>query len=256
MLRPCIDLHQGQVKQIVGGTLNDDETPQTNFQTDRAPSWYASLYRGDDLRGGHVIMLGPGNEDAARDALGAWPGGMHIGGGINPDNAAQWLDAGASHVIVTSYVFRDGKIDYERLDRLVDAVSSERLVLDLSCRMRDGVYYVVTDRWTRFTETPVNAETLLRLAEKCDEFLVHGVDVEGRSQGIDDELVELLARHSPIPTTYAGGVRSLDDMRRVCQVGRGRLDLTIGSALDIFGGSIPYRSAVELDRELRPGDPS
>jgi phosphoribosylformimino-5-aminoimidazole carboxamide ribotide isomerase len=198
------------------------------------------LYKADGLTGGHVIALGPGNEAAARAALGAYPGGLHMGGGVNLDNAADWLDAGASHVIVTSFVFHQGQLDHERLDALVSLVGKDRLVLDLSCRKRDGAYWIVTDRWQTFTEVPVTPETLGGLAEYCDEFLVHGVDVEGRQAGIEDELVILLGKYSPIPATYAGGARSFADLDRVETLGGGRVHLTIGSALDIFGGDLPY----------------
>lgn len=250
MFRPCIDLHEGKVKQIIGGTLADDARPVTHFETDRSPAYYARLYRSDDLRGGHVILLGPGNEDAAREALAAWPGGLQLGGGVTPRNALEWLDAGASHVIVTSYVFREGRIAWERLKELQNLVSRERLVLDLSCRKRENRYYVVTDRWQKWTETEVNAQTLNRLAEYADEFLVHAADVEGKQQGVDLDLVSLLGAQSPIPTTYAGGGRSLDDIRAVWQAGKGRLSLTIGSALDIFGGPLPYGEVVALSRSL------
>ncbi|MFP4379455.1 MAG: phosphoribosylformimino-5-aminoimidazole carboxamide ribotide isomerase [Candidatus Sumerlaeia bacterium] len=249
-LRPCIDLHNGKVKQIVGGSLNDTDAPETNFETEMSPAWFAELYKEDGLQGGHVIMLGPGNEDAAREALAAWPGGLQVGGGIRPENARQWLDAGASHVIVTSYVFRDGKIDWHRLHEISDTVGSERLVLDLSCRKRGGIYYVVTDRWQKFTEVPVNGETLLKLAEYADEFLVHAADVEGKQAGMDEELIAILAARSPIPTTYAGGVRNLDDIRLIWKESRGRLNVTVGSALDIFGGPMSYQEAVGLSREL------
>lgn len=254
--RPCIDLHEGRVKQIVGGSLRDGERPETNFETDRSSSWFADLYRRDGLAGGHVILLGPGNESAARQALTAWPGGLQVGGGVTAENARAWLEAGASHVIVTSYVFREGLVDWEHLSELTRAIGRERLVLDLSCRRRpdpDGSpdrYFVVTDRWQKFTETEICPATLERLAGSAAEFLIHAADIEGRQQGIDLELVELLARHSPIPATYAGGARGLEDLRTVWQTGRGRLGLTIGSALDLFGGPIPYREVVTLAREL------
>jgi len=251
--RPCIDLHQGKVKQIVGLTLREEQPggrsrPVTHFETDRSPAYFARLYREDRLPGGHVIMLGPGNEAAALEALAAYPGGLQIGGGIHPGNAAAYLDAGASHVIVTSFVFREGRIDYDRLNQLVSAVGRERLVLDLSCRKRDGVYWVVTDRWQRFTEVVITPPNLAHLARFCAEFLVHGVDVEGRREGIQEDLVELLGSAAPIPTTYAGGARSLEDLERVKQRGQGRIDLTIGSALDLFGGDLPYRAVVEWQR--------
>lgn len=248
--RPCIDLHRGRVVQIVGGSLNDaaDEGPETNYSTERSPAEFARLYQEDDLPGGHVIALGPGNRAAALSALLAFPGGLQMGGGVNPDNAHVYLDAGASHVIVTSYVFSDGVVDMERLGSLVGAVGKERLVLDLSCRYRETDFWIVTDRWQRFTETPVRPDTLAALADHCDEFLVHGVDVEGKMQGIQADLVELLGVYSPIPVTYAGGVRAFADLDRVDELGGGRVDLTIGSALDIFGGEIPYRDVVDWQR--------
>ena len=239
--RPCIDLKEGKVVQIVGGTLNSEGTQAySNFESDTSPSDFARRYRELDLPGGHVISLGPGNRAAAIEALKAFPGGMHFGGGVTPDNASDFLDVGASHVIVTSYVFRDGVVDYERLGELVKVVGSKRLVLDLSCRFQDGAYWVVTDRWTRFTELSVSATTLDALSKYCDEFLVHGVEVEGKMGGIEEQLVQLLGEHSPIPVTYAGGARRLEDMDLVNTLGRGRVDLTIGSALDIFGGKVPF----------------
>jgi len=193
MFRPCIDLHEGKVKQIVGGTLTGDSSAlQTNFVSTRSAAWYAELYRRDDLTGGHVIMLGPGNEGAAREALAVFPGGLQIGGGIQLDNASGWLEAGASHVIVTSWVFQNGQLDWARLRQLAEAIGKKRLVLDLSCRKRDGIYWVVTDRWQKWTELTIEEPTLARLAEWCDEFLVHAVDVEGLCRGVDLELVEKL----------------------------------------------------------------
>lgn len=250
MFRPCIDLHEGIVKQIVGGSLSDAaDALRTNFVSERPAEWYAELYRRDGLKGGHIIQLGAGNETAARAALRAFPGGMHLGGGVNEDNAVAWLDAGASHVIVTSWVFRDGKLDEARLARLVGKIGRERLVLDLSCRQRDGRYWVVTDRWQKFTSLEVNRATLQGLSVHCTEFLVHAVDVEGLCLGVNIELVRLLAGASPIPVTYAGGARSLEDLEWVTREGRGRVDLTIGSALDIFGGSgVRYADCVAFNR--------
>ena len=245
--RPCIDLHNGKVKQIVGSSLRDDhpEFLKTNFTADKPSSWYAELYRQDNLTGGHIIKLGPGNDAAAREALAAWPGGMQIGGGVTAANCRKWIDLGASHVIVTSYVFAEGKIARERLDNLVDIVGRERLVLDLSCRKRGDDYYIVTDRWQKFTEVTVCPQVLEDLARCCDEFLIHAAEVEGKCSGIERGLVEKLARWSPLPTTYAGGVRDLEDMRLIRDIGGGRIDLTVGSALDIFGGStLTYREAV------------
>ncbi|MDR0779959.1 MAG: phosphoribosylformimino-5-aminoimidazole carboxamide ribotide isomerase [Pseudomonadales bacterium] len=240
--RPCIDLHHGKVVQIVGGSLDERSAAslRTNFVSTRAPDDYARLYRDAQLPGGHVISLGGGNQSAALAALCAWPLGMQYGGGVNPDNAPHYLDAGASHVIVTSYVFSAGRIDADRLAQLVKRVGRERLVLDLSCRKREGRYYVVTDRWQTFTEQEVNAALLERLGDNCAEFLVHGVDVEGLKQGIEEELIVLLGEHSPLPVTYAGGVSRLADLDRVQGLGQGRVDLTIGSALDIFGGTVAF----------------
>jgi phosphoribosylformimino-5-aminoimidazole carboxamide ribotide isomerase len=220
MFRPCIDLHEGKVKQVVGGTLSDvPGRLQTNFVSDRSAAWFAELYRRDGLSGGHVIMLGPGNETEARAALKAFPGGLHIGGGINADNAKAWLDAGASHVIVTSWVFQQGHLDQARLARMVETVGRDRLVLDLSCRKRDGEYWVVSDRWQNFTELKVNRETLQKLASQCAEFLVHAVDVEGLCCGVDRELVLRLTESVTVPTTYAGGATSLADLEDVTRLG-------------------------------------
>ncbi|WP_457577259.1 phosphoribosylformimino-5-aminoimidazole carboxamide ribotide isomerase [Desulfomarina sp.] len=248
--RPCIDLHKGKVKQIVGSTLNDDKPDEltTNFTATQSPAWFAKLYQGDNLNGGHIIKLGPGNDDAARMALSAWPGGMQIGGGITAENAVRWLDYGASHVIVTSYVFSGGKIDEDRLLKLVKAVGRRRLVLDLSCRKRGEDFYIVTDRWQKFTDEIINPELLERLAAQCDEFLVHGADVEGKCSGIETELVRKLGKWSPIPTTYAGGVRNLSDMQVIREVGQGRIDVTVGSSLDIFGGQLSYEEAISFCR--------
>jgi phosphoribosylformimino-5-aminoimidazole carboxamide ribotide isomerase len=248
MFRPCIDLHDGKVKQIVGGTLGDSGL-RTNFVSEKPASWFAELYRRDNLAGGHVIMLGPGNEKPARTALAAFPDGFQIGGGINAQNAREWLDAGASHVIATSWVFRDGRLDEARLGELVKVVGKSRLVLDLSCRRRDGNYFVVTDRWQKFTELAIAPEMLRKLAGSCDEFLIHAVDVEGLCRGIDRELVEKLGSWTPIPTTYAGGANSLGDLEEVTRLGRGKIDLTIGSALDIYGGrGVKYEDCVEFNR--------
>jgi phosphoribosylformimino-5-aminoimidazole carboxamide ribotide isomerase len=256
MFRPCIDLHEGRVKQIVGGSL-DTHQLRTNFVSEKPSSWFAELYRADQLHGGHVIMLGPGNESAALEALRAYPGGLQLGGGVNSDNAQRYLDAGASHVIVTSWIFRDGRIEWDRLNKLVAKIGKQRLVLDLSCRKRDGEYFVVTDRWQKFTDVTLSRETLANMAQYCHEFLIHAVDVEGLCRGIDHELVEKLSQWSTIPTTYAGGARSLQDLETVTNVSNNRVDLTIGSALDIFGGTgITYRDCVTFNRSLAGRTPS
>ena len=249
MFRPCIDLRHGKVVQIVGASLAEDGSATVNYESDQPSAWYAARYRDDALTGGHIVMLGEGNEDAARAALEVWPGGMQIGGGINPGNAAGWLEAGASHVVVTSWLFVDGELCPDRLEALVSEVGRERIVIDLSCRRRDGAHWVVSERWQRFTSFRLTADVLGNLAESCAEFLVHGVDVEGLGQGIDVELVELLSECATIPVTYAGGARSIADLHTVHDISGGRVDLTIGSALDIFGGSgIRYADCVEFNR--------
>lgn len=251
--RPCIDLHQGKVKQIVGSTLSDapGQAPVTNFEATQPSSAFAELYKRDGLPGGHVIMLGPGNEEAAKAALRAYPGGLQVGGGITPANAAGYLEAGASHIIVTSYVFRDGVLDEGRLAEVVAAVGRERLVLDLSCRRKapGGPFYVVTDRWQKFTSLELSRETLVSLAAHCSEFLVHAVDVEGKQSGIEQDLVRLLGEWSTLPVTYAGGARALADLVLVDELGGGKVDLAIGSALDCFGGKLPYDDVVAWSRK-------
>ena len=252
--RPCIDLHDGKVKQIVGNTLTDTpgKGPATNFETDAPSSYFAELYKRDGLTGGHVIMLGPGNRQAALDALAAFPGGLQAGGGITPDNARGYLDAGASHVIVTSYVFSGNSVQWDRLAALAKSVGKKRLVLDLSCRKQEGRYIIAIDRWQASSGVELTAGTAARLAEFCDEFLVHAVDVEGKRQGIDSALVRLLAADSPIISTYAGGIRSIVDLEEIKQAGNDRVDATIGSALDIFGGSLKYRDVVEWHKRQNP----
>jgi phosphoribosylformimino-5-aminoimidazole carboxamide ribotide isomerase len=237
--RPCIDLHAGQVKQVVGGSFGegDDGAPVENFVSERPAEHFAGLYREDGLEGGHVIMLGPGNDDAARAALAAYPGGLQIGGGITPGNAAAWLDAGASHVVVTSYCFEGGQFSEQRLAELVAAVGAERLVLDLSCRASaGGGWRVAKDRWRTVTDLEVTAEALDRLSGSCAEFLVHAADVEGQCGGVDGALVRMLGEWAGAPVTYAGGARSVEDLAEVESLSGGTVDLTIGSALDLFGG--------------------
>lgn len=247
--RPCIDLHDGKVKQIVGSTLKDDDPSSllTNFTAEHPSSWFAELYKKDALTGGHIIKLGPGNDAAAAEALAAWPGGMQIGGGITAENGKQWLEKGASHVIVTSYVFQGGQVNDERLQKLVQSVGKEHLVLDLSCRKKGDEYYIVTDRWQKFTNVIISPEVIEGFAKLCDEFLVHAADVEGQCRGIETDLVEKLSNWSPIPTTYAGGVKDIADMELIQNIGGNRLHATVGSALDIFGGStMTYKEVVNF----------
>ena len=246
--RPCIDIHNGKVKQIVGGSLSDKgDMAIENYTSNLNADFYAEKYKKDGLKGGHIILLNPktseyyeATKQQAMLALNAYPGGMQIGGGITAENAAEYMNAGASHVIVTSYVFENGEIHWDNLKKLVEAVGKERVVLDISCRKKDGKYFVVTDRWQVFSNVEVDAELLAALAEYCDEFLVHGVDVEGKSSGVEKELVELLANWNKIPITYAGGIGSIADLEEFRKISEGKLDFTIGSALDLFGGHLAY----------------
>ena len=236
--RPCIDLHDGQVKQIVGSTLQDDDSPQENFVAEQSASWFAKKYMNDELAGGHVIKLGAGNEEAATAALKAFPGGLQIGGGINGDNAQQWLEAGASHVIVTSWLFdADGKFLPDRLDELVDRIGKENIVIDLSCKRTSVGWTVAMNRWQTLTDLNVEAATLDALAGRCDEFLIHAADVEGKCAGIDVELVQVMGDWDGIPMTYAGGVANMQDVELVASASKGNVDVTVGSALDLFGGT-------------------
>jgi phosphoribosylformimino-5-aminoimidazole carboxamide ribotide isomerase len=254
--RPCIDLHDGRVKQIVGSSLSDSGAGlKTNFETDRSPAWFAELYKKDGIRGGHVIMLGKGNVDAAKAALAAYPSGLQVGGGITADNALEYLNAGASHVIVTSWIFPEGKLDRKRLERLSQTVGKERLVLDLSCkRVSDPEdtnprWKIAINRWQTLIDIEITAETLEDLSRYCDEFLIHAADVEGKQQGMDDELIMFLAEFSPIPCTYAGGAKSLKDLEHCKKISNGKIDLTIGSALDLFGGKgVKYEDCVRFNK--------
>ena len=246
--RPCIDIHNGRVKQIVGGSLTDrDDRAVENFAASQDAAYFAQLYRRDGLKGGHVILLNPPSSEyyqqtkaQALDALRAYPGGLQIGGGITADNAAEYIEAGASHVIVTSYVFQDGDIKWERMERLSKTVGRGHVVIDLSCRKRDDGYYIVTDRWQKFTDVRLSGDILHEISRYCDEFLVHGVDVEGRQAGIEKELAGMLGDYRGIPVTYAGGIGSLEELADFERITGGRVDFTIGSALDLFGGRIPY----------------
>ncbi len=246
--RPCIDIHNGKVKQIVGGSLKDTgNQAQENFVAAQDAAFFAKLYQKHHLKGGHIILLNPAGSEYYEDtkaqaveALRAYPGGMQAGGGINLENAREFLEAGASHVIVTSYVFQKGIIHYDRLDKLLKVTGKEHLVLDLSCRRKGGEYYVVTDRWQKFTEEKIDESLLQKLASYADEFLVHAVDVEGKAQGIEQELVSLLGDWADIPITYAGGIGSYEDLELLRRLGKGRLNFTVGSALDLFGGKLEF----------------
>lgn len=252
--RPCIDIHNGKVKQIVGGSLRDaGNLARENFVSEQDAAFFARLYRNAGIRGGHIILLNPvGSEyyeqtkEQALLALKTFPGGMQIGGGITAENAQEFLEAGASHVIVTSYGFRDGHIFYDRLKELVKAVGKDRLVLDLSCKKTELGYRIVTDRWQKVTEEQVDEALLERLSAYCDEFLVHAVDVEGKANGIETELAGLLGAWGKLPVTYAGGVHSYEDLKILKELGNNRLNVTVGSALDLFGGKLEWKKVLEL----------
>lgn len=252
--RPCIDIHNGQVKQIVGGSLCDKgNAADENFVSQQNGGYYGKLYKSRDLSGGHIILLNPvgseyydADKQQAFSALKEFEGGLQIGGGITPDNAAEFLSAGASHVIVTSCVFKNGDINFDVLDKLTAKVGKNRLVLDLSCRKRDGEYYIVTDRWQKFTDVKLDEKSIDMFSKYCDEFLVHAVDVEGKAKGIEQQVAAMLGKYCDIPSTYAGGISSFDDLAILKDLGGGRIDFTIGSALDIFGGHMDFEEVVRF----------
>ncbi len=252
--RPCIDIHNGAVKQIVGGSLRDEaDKAKDNFVSELNADFYADMYKKSGISGGHIIILNKSDSqfyemdlEQAKLALSSYPHGLQIGGGINADNAKSFINMGASHVIVTSYVFKDGKIDYHNLKCLCETVGKDKIVLDLSCRKKEGKYYIVTDRWQNFTDEIVCHDTLDELAGYCSEYLIHAVDVEGKAQGIEAELVELLGSWGKIPMTYAGGVSSFEDLKLLKKLGKDKLDVTIGSALDIFGGNLIYEEVISF----------
>ncbi len=246
--RPCIDIHNGRVKQIIGGSLADkNDFASENFVSGYNADHYGRLYSDRGLSGGHIIILNAADSEyyeqdrqQAFAALKAFPQGLQAGGGVTAENAADYLEKGASHVIVTSYVFKNGEINMPRLDRLVSEVGREHLVLDLSCRRRDGKYMIVTDRWQKFTDTEVTRNTILELSGMCDEFLIHAVDSEGKQQGIQREVAALLGSVPEVTATYAGGIASWEDLELLKKLGCGHVDFTIGSALDIFGGKLDF----------------
>lgn len=252
--RPCIDIHNGQVKQIVGGSLCDEgNLAKENFVSEQTAAFFANLYKDKEIKGGHIILLNPPasvfymqTKNQAIEALKAYPGGLQVGGGITPENAGEYLDAGASHVIVTSYVFKDGILHRERLKEMIKAVSAKRLVLDLSCRKKNGLYYIVTDRWQKYTDVILDKKTIDELSGCCDEFLIHAVDVEGKASGIEEELVSFLGEFCGIPTTYAGGVHSFEDLKALKELGQNKIDVTIGSALDLFGGKMKFEEVLDF----------
>lgn len=258
--RPCIDIHNGKVKQIVGGSLRDaGDKAEENFVAEKDADYFARLYKRDGLLGGHIILLNKpdspyfqATKEQAKRALAAYPGGLQIGGGITKENAEEYLALGASHVIVTSAVFQEGQLSWERLKELSAVTGKERLVLDLSCRRRGDQYYIVTDRWQTFTKETVSLDLLQRLSEYCAEFLIHGVDVEGKRSGLEEDLVRLLGSWKKSPVTYAGGVGSFSDLERLAEFSGGSLDVTIGSGLDLFGGNLKYEEVLKFMEQETP----
>lgn len=258
--RGCIDIHAGQVKQIVGGTLTKDDLPletkdstTENFVLTKPSLFYADLYRQHGVEGCHVIKLGsnPANDEAARLACATWPNHLQVGGGINDTNALQWLDEyKASQVIVTSWLFSsaDGKtiLDWAKLQKISNLVGKDRLVVDLSCRevkTASGTKWVVAiNKWQTLTDSELSEEFLAQVAQYCSEFLIHAADVEGLCNGIDEKLVEQLGKWCPSGfagrIVYAGGAKLVDDLALVKRLSDGKVDLTYGSALDIFGGKL------------------
>ncbi|MGL5258897.1 MAG: phosphoribosylformimino-5-aminoimidazole carboxamide ribotide isomerase [Lachnospiraceae bacterium] len=255
--RPCIDIHNGSVKQIVGGSLLDQgDYAKENFVSEYDAVFYSNLYKKSNIKGGHIILLNQESspyyettKNQGIQALNAYPNGLQIGGGIHTKNATSFIEAGASHVIVTSFVFKDGKINYESLEALVEVVGKEKIVLDLSCRKKENEYYIVTDRWQKFTTVKLTNETFDFFAKYCDEFLVHAVDVEGKSNGIEEDLLQILGNWNKIPITYAGGVASFADLEQLKKLGKNKIDVTIGSSLDLFGGHMEYERVLSYCKE-------
>lgn len=252
--RPCIDIHNGRVKQIIGSTLTDEKDfAKENFVSEKNAAYYAGLYKKQHLKGGHIILLNGADspyfektKEEAVSALRAYPGGMQIGGGIHAENAGEYLNAGASHVIVTSYVFQKGEIRKDRLKALKKAVGKERVVLDLSVRKYEDGYYVMTDRWQKKSHVKVDLELLKKLSVYCGEYLIHAVDVEGKNSGIEKQLVEMLSGFYELPVTYAGGIHSYEDLELMKKLGQNRIHITVGSALDLFGGELEFQKICQL----------
>ena len=257
--RPCIDIHNGKIKQIVGSSLRDEgNQAEENFVSQQDGAFYANFYKKDQIKGGHIILLNSKDSEYYEEtkkqallALRTWPGGFQVGGGITAENAQEFLDAGASHVIVTSYVFRDGQVNYQNLEKLQKEVGKDRLVIDLSCRKKeDGAYYVVTERWQKFTKEKLGEPLLEEFGAFCDEFLIHAVDVEGKASGIDRNLIRMLERFKALPITYAGGVTTMEDVESIKECGRNHINVTIGSALDLFGGKLSYEEVLQKIKKI------
>ena len=250
--RPCIDIHDGKVKQIVGSSLTD-KSAKENFISDKDSAYFANLYKDNNLYGGHVIILNKAgtpeyeaSKNEAIKAFAAFPGGLQIGGGINEKNASEFIETGASHVIVTSYLFEDNKLSFGRMKLLKDAVGKDRVVFDLSCKKVEDKYFVTTNRWQTITETEMNVDLLCKLEEYCDEYLIHAVDVEGKCNGPELDIIKGLSNYNGNKVTYAGGIRSYEDIEAINRISNERIDFTIGSALDIFGGKLEFDKVCKM----------
>lgn len=254
--RPCIDIHNGKVKQIVGSSLSEKDgvsSAKNNFVSSRSAGEYAKLYKTHGLFGGHVVMLNaPGDSmyeetlAQAKEALSVFPGGLQIGGSINHKNAADFIALGASHVVVTSFVFHEGLVDMDKLKSLCDAVGPEKIVLDLSVKKVENDYHVATERWQNISKECVNLDLFERLSPYCSEFLIHGADVEGKRRGIDEDLVSRLSAWEGKKIIYAGGIGNLKDIEKIREISGGKLDFTVGSALDLFGGPLKFGDVIKL----------
>ncbi|KAF6005708.1 hypothetical protein HII12_005282 [Brettanomyces bruxellensis] len=244
----CIDIHGGKVKQIVGGTLNQDDTEQskntcksnleTNFVSEKSSSYYAKLYEEHGIIRTHVIKLGSLEENnrVAIEALKAWPKHLQIGGGINDTNAKYWIQQGADKVIVTSWLFPKGQFDKSRLERISQLVGKEHLVVDLSYFDAGGVEQ---GRLLSYSRGTARNSSFMQLMLKAF------------CKGIDQELVAKLAEWCTSPIVYAGGAKSIDDLKLVDKLSHGRVDLTFGSALDLFGGKlVRFKDCCKWNQQL------
>ena len=245
IFRPCIDLHQGKIRQIVGITLTDKAGPKINFSATKSVEWFVDLYKADNLQDGHIILLGEGNEKVALRAIKRWPAAFQVGGQMNIDNASFWLDKGAKKIIFTSWLIEKETIHWQRLENLAKKITPQKIVLDLSCQYFDGDYYIMTEQWKNKSKHSLG-KVAAKLADYCSEFLIHATSVEGQKKGIEKKLIKTLADYKkPAEITYAGGITTQEDIEFIIQEGQSRLFFTVGSALDIFGGTLSYRLLVD-----------
>lgn len=255
--RPCIDIHNGKVKQIVGSSLRDaNDYAKENFVSEKGADFFADLYKEKNLKGGHVILLNSkdsefyeATKEEALRALEAFPKGLGVGGGITDENAGEFLHAGASHVIVTSYLFEDGRLSKEKMEKLRDVAGREHIVFDLSVKRFEDGYHIMSNRWQVKTDEVLTPKLLKKLEGYCDEYLIHAVDVEGNNNGIETTLVEELSEYEGNAVTYAGGIHSYEDIEILRKAGKGRIHFTVGSALDLFGGKLSFEKICGMSEE-------